>query len=128
MTLNSEIASRIRDYRPRLPHQRWTPVADQVRATVAAAPATCYEARRLLYAVGRLAMWADSGGLPRDPGVWLRTETSDAFVLSGCPGLDGSTVQTCRTWLRRTRESLVWVKRGEAPPVRISSLRRPQPP
>ncbi|MCH5677624.1 hypothetical protein [Streptomyces gilvus] len=70
MTLNSEISGRIRDYRPRLPHRRWAPVADQVRATVAAtAPATSYEVRRLLYAVGRLAVWADSGGLPRDPGV-----------------------------------------------------------
>ncbi|WP_280890217.1 hypothetical protein [Streptomyces sp. LBL] len=106
MTLNSEISGRIRDYRPRLPHRQWAPVADQVRATVAAtAPATCYEVRRLLYAVGRLAVWADSGGLPRDPGVWLRTETIDAFVLSSCPGLEGSTVQTCRTWLRRTREA-----------------------
>ncbi|WP_338683778.1 hypothetical protein QD712_25290 [Streptomyces acidiscabies] len=129
MTLNSEVSGRIRDYRPRLPHARWLPVADQVRATVAAAaPATCYEARRLLYAVGRLAVWADSGGLPRDPGLWLRTETIDAFVLSGCPGLEGSTVQTCRTWLRRTREALVWVERGEAPPVRIASPRKPQPP
>ncbi|MGW0825154.1 hypothetical protein [Streptomyces sp. NPDC002845] len=129
MTLSSEISGRIRDYCPRLPHRRWAPVADQVRATVtAAAPATCYETRRLLYAVGRLAVWADQQGLPRDPGVWLRTETIDAFVLSGCTGLDGSTVQTCRTWLRRTREALVWVQRGEAPPVRISSRRNPQPP
>ncbi|MFG3660176.1 hypothetical protein [Streptomyces sp. NPDC047706] len=57
MTLNSEISGRIRDYRPRLPHRQWAPVADQVRATVAAtAPATCYEVRRLLYAVGRLAV------------------------------------------------------------------------
>ncbi|WP_461067908.1 hypothetical protein [Streptomyces pseudoechinosporeus] len=129
MTLSSEISGRIRDYCPRLPHRRWAPVADQVRATVtAAAPATCYETRRLLYAVGRLAVWADQQGLPRDPGVWLRTETIDAFVLSGCTGLDGSTVQTCRTWLRRTREALVWIQRGEAPPVRISSRRNPQPP
>ncbi|WP_244188712.1 hypothetical protein [Streptomyces yokosukanensis] len=129
MTLSSEISGRIHDYRPRVPLRRWVPVADQVKATVAAAaPATCYEARRLLYAVGRLAVWADGQGLPRDPGVWLRTETIDAFVLSGCPGLQGSTVQTCRSWLRRTREALVWVERGEAPPVRITSPRSPQPP
>ncbi|MFF9486897.1 hypothetical protein [Streptomyces sp. NPDC014676] len=57
-------------------------------------------------------MRADSRGLPRDPGLWLRTETIDAFVLSGCPGLEGSTVQTCRTWLRRTREALVWIDLG----------------
>jgi integrase len=129
VTLSPEISARIRDYRPRLPEQGWDAVAEQVRATVAAtAPATCYEARRLLHAVGRLAMWADRQGLAREPGVWLRTETIDAFVLSGCTGLDGSTVQTYRAWLRRTREALVWVRRGEAPPVRISSPRRPQPP
>jgi hypothetical protein len=129
VTLSSEISGRIRDYCPRLPRQRWARVADQVRATVAAAaPATCYEARRLLYAVGRLAVWADQQGLPQDPGVWLRTETIDAFVLSGCTGLDGSTVQTCRSWLRRTQEARVWVQRGEAPPVRISCPRKPRPP
>ncbi len=49
-------------------------------------------------------------------------------MLSGCTDLDGSTVQTYRAWLRRTREALVWVQRGEAPPVRISSPRKPQPP
>ncbi|MFC5959197.1 hypothetical protein ACFP51_33665 [Streptomyces pratens] len=129
MTLSPEISDRIRDYRPRLPEQGWEPVAEQVRATVAAtAPATCYEARRLLHAVGRLTVWADRQGLPRDPGVWFRTETIDAFVLSGCTGLGGSTVQTYRAWLRRTREALVWVQRGEAPPVRISSPRSTQPP
>ncbi|WP_338897765.1 hypothetical protein WBG99_21005 [Streptomyces sp. TG1A-60] len=129
VTLHPDISRHIRDYRPRLPWERWAPVADQVRATVTAtAPATCYEAGHFLYAVGRLAVWADQGGLPRDPAVWLRTETIDAFVLSGCAGLDGSTVQTCRTWLRRTREALVWVERGEAPPVRIASPRNPQPP
>lgn len=129
VTLSPEISSRIRDYRPRLSQKGWDAVAEQVRAIVAAtAPATCYEARRLLHAVGRLAVWADQQGLPREPGAWLRRETIDAFVLSGCTGLDGSTIQTYRTWLRRTREALVWVQRGEAPPVRISSPRRPQPP
>ncbi|GHJ02614.1 hypothetical protein TPA0906_44790 [Streptomyces olivaceus] len=118
---------------PLIDHETWTGQgrtgADQVRATVAAAaPATGYEVRRLLYAVGRLAVWADSGGLPRDPGLWLRTEKIDAFVLSGCPGLEGSTVRTCRTWLRLTREALVWAERGAAPPVRIASPRSQQPP
>jgi integrase len=129
VTLSPEVSRRIRDYRPRLPRTRWEPVADQVKATVAAAaPATGYEAGHLLHVVGRLAVWADGGGLPRDPGVWLRTETIDAFVLSGCAGKDGSTVQTYRSWLRRVREALVWVQRGEAPPARLSSPRNPQPP
>ncbi|WP_405898268.1 hypothetical protein OG242_12685 [Streptomyces sp. NBC_00727] len=129
VTLNPQVSARIRRYRPRLPPERWGPVADQVRATVAAAaPATCYEAGHLLHVVGRLAVWADSCGLPRDPGLWLRTETIDLFILRGLTGRVGSSRQTFRTWLRRTREALVWVERGEAPAVRISANRRPQPP
>lgn len=94
----------------------------------AAAPATCYEAGHLLHVVGRLAVWADRSGLPLEPDVWLRTETIDAFVLSGCVGMDGSTVQTLRSRARRVREALVWVQRGEAPPARLSSPRDPHPP
>jgi integrase len=129
VTLSPEVSRRIREYRPRLPQRRWAPVADLVRATVAAsAPVTCYEAEHLMHVVGRLAVWADGGGLPRNPDVWMRTETIDAFVLSGCAGMDDSTVQTYRSWLRRVREALVWVQRGEAPPARLSSPRDPQPP
>lgn len=127
VTLSPEVSRRIRDYRPRLPRDRWTPVTDQVRATVtAAAPVTCHEAGHLLHVVGRLAVWADSTGMPSDPGLWLRTETIDAFILVGLTGRPGSTRQTFRTWLRRTREALVWVQRGEAPPVRIAASRSPQ--
>jgi hypothetical protein len=129
VTLSPQVSARIRRYRPRLPPQQWQPVADQVRATVAAAaPATCYEAGHLLHVVGRLAVWADSCGLSRDPGLWLRTETIDLFILRGLTGRVGSTRQTFRTWLRRTREALVRVERGEAPPVRIAANRRPQAP
>ncbi|MEU5190439.1 hypothetical protein AB0G83_25335 [Streptomyces klenkii] len=129
VTLSPEVSTRIRDYRPKLPPERWARIADQVRATVAAAaPATCYEAGHLLHVVGRLAAWADSTGLPMDPAVWLRTETIDAFVLSGCIGKAPDTLQTYRSWLRRTHEALVWVQRGEAPPVRLSAPRGPQPP
>ncbi|WP_254705485.1 hypothetical protein [Streptomyces vilmorinianum] len=129
VTLSSEVSSKIRDYRPRLPHTEWAPVAELVRATVtAAAPATCYAAEHLLHVIGRIAVWADRRGLPRDPGTWLRTETIDAFILSGCAAAKDSTVLTYRTWLRRAREALVWVQRGEAPPARLSSPRTPQPP
>lgn len=129
VTLSPQASARIRNYRPRLPRQQWAPVADQVRATVAAAaPATCYDAAHLLYVVGRIAVWADRTGLPRDPGLWLRTETIDGFILLGLAGQEGSSRQTFRTWLRRTREALVWVQRGEAPPVRIAASRLPQPP
>ncbi|MFI7341836.1 hypothetical protein ACIBUY_28330 [Streptomyces sp. NPDC050085] len=129
MTLNAQVSAHIRNYRPRLPAARWEPVAAQVRAVVAAvAPGTCDTARRLLYAVSRLAVWADAVGLPRDPGLWLRTETIDRFVLTGLAGQPGGTVQTCRCWLRRTREAVVWVQRGEAPPIRIKANRTPRPP
>ncbi len=129
VTLSSEVSSKIRNYRPRLPHRRWAPVAELVRGTVAAtAPATCYAAEHLLHVIGRIAVWADQGGLSRDPGTWLRTETIDAFILSGCVEVRDSTVLTYRIWLRRAREALVWVQRGEAPPVRLSSPRTPQPP
>ncbi|MFH8728654.1 hypothetical protein [Streptomyces termitum] len=129
VTLNPQVSARIRNYRPRLPAERWGPVSEQVRAVVAAAaPATCDIAQRLLYAVSRLAVWADSVGLPRDPGLWLRTETIDRFILSGLAGRPGGTVQSCRCWLRRTREAVVWVQRGEAPPNRIKADRSPRPP
>ncbi|WP_411098861.1 hypothetical protein [Streptomyces sp. x-45] len=129
MTLNPQVSAHIRDYHPRLPAERWEPVSGQVRAVVTAvAPATCDIARRLLYVVSRLAVWADSVGLPRDPGLWLRTETIDRFVLSGLAGRPGGTVQSCRCWLRRTREAVVWVQRGEAPPIRIKADRSPRPP
>jgi hypothetical protein len=39
-------------------------------------------------------------------------------VLSGLAGQGGGTVQSCRCWLRRAREAVVWVQRGEAPPLR----------
>lgn len=129
VTLSPEVSSKIRDYRPRLPYRRWAPVAELVRATVTAtAPATCYAAEHLLHVIGRIAVWADRRGLPRDPGTWLRTETIDAFILSGCVAAKDSTVLTYRTWLRRAREALVWVQRGEAPSARLSSPRTPQPP
>ncbi|MEU2390397.1 hypothetical protein [Streptomyces sp. NPDC007369] len=129
VTLSSEVSRKIREYRPRLPQTQWAPVADLVRATVTAiAPATCYETEHLMHVIGRIAVWADRIGLPRDPGTWLRTETIDGFILSGCTDVQDSTVLTYRTWLRRAWDALVWVRRGEAPPVRLSSPRAPQPP
>ncbi|ANH95424.1 hypothetical protein A8713_12990 [Streptomyces sp. SAT1] len=129
VTLPSEVSSKIRDYRPRLPHRRWAPVAELVRATVAAtAPATCDAAEHLLHAIGRIAVWADRSGLPRDPGTWLSFKTIDAFILSGGGAAKDSTMLTCRTWLWRARAALVWVQRGEAPPARLSSPRTLQPP
>ncbi|WP_242539426.1 hypothetical protein [Streptomyces albidoflavus] len=129
MTLNPQVSAHIRDYRPRLPAARWEPVSGQVRAVVTAvAPATCDIARRLLYVVSQLAVWADSVGLPRDPALWLRTETIDRFVLSGPAGRPGGTAQSCRCRPLRTREAVVRVQRGEAPPIRIKADRWLRPP
>lgn len=70
LTLSPQVSDSIRAYRPRLPCAQWAPVAGLVRATVtAAAPANCAQARRMLYAVGRLAVWAEQVGLVRDPGT-----------------------------------------------------------
>ncbi|NDK29102.1 hypothetical protein FSY75_32575 [Streptomyces sp. TR1341] len=127
--MGPEVSSKIRDYRPRLPNWQWAPVAELVRATVTAtAPTTCYAAERLLHVIGRIAVWADRSGLPRDPATWLQMETIDAFILSGCGATKDSTVLTYKTWLRRARNALLWVQQGEAPSVRLSSSRTPQPP
>jgi integrase len=118
MTLGEEVSRRIATYRPRMPAHVWTRVGPQVRTVVAAArPTTPDQARQAMHALARLAAWADAGGLPPEPDVWLRTETIDAFVLARVP----RSAVTYRSMLRRLREALVWVRRGEAPPVRMSA-------
>jgi hypothetical protein len=55
--------------------------------------------------------------LPDDPEVWLRHETIDEFVLTGCTDLAPRSAQTYRAWLRHIRATLAWLERGEqAPP------------
>jgi len=74
-----------------------------------------------MHALARLATWADATGMPARPELWLRTETIDAFVLTGCPGRSPKSVLTYRSLLRRLRDALVRVQRGQAPAVRMSA-------
>ncbi|MET7300370.1 hypothetical protein [Embleya sp. NPDC005575] len=121
MTLGEEVSRRIAGYRPRMPAHVWVRVGPQVRAVVAAArPATPDQARQAMHALARLASWADAGGIPPEPDLWLRTETIDAFVLAGCASRSPRSAVTYRSMLRRLRDALVWVRRGEAPPVRMA--------
>ncbi|MFE2974338.1 hypothetical protein [Streptomyces sp. NPDC059258] len=109
LTLNPQVSDRIREYRPRLPGDQWAPVAGLVRATVtAAAPANCGEARRMLYAVGRLAVWAEQGGLMRDPAFWLRHEIINSFIATGRVGPDDS-IRKFRSCLRRVSKAVRWI-------------------
>ncbi|MEU7458217.1 hypothetical protein [Streptosporangium roseum] len=71
----------------------------------------------MLHATTRLALWCRHRGLPDDPEVWLRHETIDVFVLTGCTDLAPSSAQTYRAWLRHMRASLAWLERGELPKI-----------
>lgn len=59
--------------------------------------------------------------MPARPKPWLRTETIDAFVPTGRPGPTPGSALTYRSLLRRLRDALVRVQRGEAPAVRMSA-------
>jgi hypothetical protein len=118
VTLDPDTSAKITRYRPRLPPPEWEKVADTVRMLVAAsADRSPYNVERLLHATTRLAAWCHRRGLPDDPEAWLRHETIDAFVLTGCTDLAPRSAQTYRAWLRHMRATLAWLERGEqAPP------------
>ncbi|MEV0115920.1 hypothetical protein AB0H77_22180 [Streptomyces sp. NPDC050844] len=86
-----------------------------------------YAVEDLLHVVARLALWAEGRGVDREPAAWLRNETIDAFVLTGCAGLKPSTLRTNRTWLRRVREALIWDD-GGSEGLRLSAPPVPAPP
>ncbi|WP_405141996.1 hypothetical protein OG589_32820 [Sphaerisporangium sp. NBC_01403] len=122
MTLDPVTSAKISNYRPHKPPPEWEHVADLVRTLVAAsAQMAGYSVERLLHATARLAIWAERHGLPRDPDFWLRHETIDTFVLTGCPDLAPRSAQTYRAWLRRMRAVLVWAERGEQTPPPMKS-------
>lgn len=128
MTLGPATSAKITEYRPRHAPPEWDLVADQVRMLVAAsAHMSRYSVERLLHATARLAIWCHRQGLPDDPQVWLRHETIDAFVLTGCADLAPRSAQTYRTWLRRMRAALAWIERGEhsPPPMTAPAHRLP---
>ncbi|HEX4814482.1 MAG TPA: hypothetical protein VFV66_17200 [Nonomuraea sp.] len=95
MTLDAETSATITGYRPQNPQPEWGLVAGHVRMLVAAsADRSPYRVQRLLTATTRLAVWCHRSGLPDDPEVWLRHETIDAFILTGCTDLAPSSAQT----------------------------------
>ncbi|MEV4889912.1 hypothetical protein AB0K48_11045 [Nonomuraea sp. NPDC055795] len=107
MTLDAETSAIITGYQPRKAPPEWDLIGDHVRMLVAAsAERSPYRVERLLSATTRLAVWCHRCGLPDDPEVWLRHETIDAFVLTGCADLAPSSAQTYRSWLRHMRATL----------------------
>jgi hypothetical protein len=126
MTLDPETSAKITGYRPRQAPPEWELVADQVRMLVAAsATMSSYSVGRLLHATARFAIWCHRQGLPHEPELWLRHETIDAFVLTGCTDLKPNAAQTYRSWLRHMRDVLAWAERGEhiPPPMKAPVTR-----
>lgn len=80
----------------------------------------------MLYAVGRLAVWAEQGGLMRDPALWLRHEIINAFIATGPVGPDGN-IRKFRSCLRQVSKAAIWVANGEPPLPRVSLSCTPPP-
>ncbi|MEU8143311.1 hypothetical protein [Nonomuraea sp. NPDC048901] len=129
MTLDAETSAKITGYRPQQVPPEWEQIAGHVRMLVAAsADRSPYRVERLLTATSRLAAWCHRSGLPDDPEVWLRHETIDAFVLTGCTDLAPSSAQTYRSWLRHMRATLAWLERGEQAPPPMTAPKKVSPP
>lgn len=120
MVLDPVTSAKITRYRPRKAPPVWDEVAPLVRSVVAATVSSVpYDVDRLLHVTGRLALWAETAGLERNPDAWLRNEVIDAFVLSRAGDIEASSVRTYRTWLLRVRDALAFSERGEAAPARM---------
>ncbi|MFG1949320.1 hypothetical protein [Nonomuraea sp. NPDC048826] len=129
MTLDAETSAKITGYRPQQVPPEWEQIAGHVRMLVAAsADRSPYCIERLLTATARLAVWCHRSGLPDDPEVWLRHETIDAFVLTGCTDLTPGSAQTYRSWLRHMRATLAWLERGEQAPPPMKAPKTVSPP
>ncbi|MER5426295.1 hypothetical protein [Streptosporangium roseum] len=129
MTLDPVTSAAITGYRPQNAPPEWDRVCGQVRMLVAAsADRSPYRVQRLLTATTRLAVWCHRSGLPDNPEVWLRHETIDAFVLTGCTDLAPSSAQTYRSWLRHMRATLAWLERGEQAPPPMTAPKTVSPP
>ncbi|GAA3257732.1 hypothetical protein [Nonomuraea helvata] len=129
MTLDAETSATITSYRPQQAPPEWEQIAGHVRMLVAAsADRSPYRVQRLLTATTRLAVWCHRSGLPDDPEVWLRHETIDAFILTGCTDLAPSSAQTYRSWLRHMRATLAWLERGEQAPPPMTAPKTVSPP
>ncbi|MER5646126.1 hypothetical protein [Streptosporangium sp. NPDC002524] len=129
MTLDTATSAKITSYRPQNAPPEWDHICGHVRMLVAAsAERSPYRVERLLTATTRLAVWCHRSGLPDDPEVWLRHETIDAFVLTGCTDLAPSSAQTYRSWLRHMRATLAWLERGEQTPPPMKAPKKVSPP
>ncbi|MEO3873675.1 hypothetical protein ABGB18_33105 [Nonomuraea sp. B12E4] len=129
MTLDPATSAKITSYRPQDAPPEWDHICGHVRMMVAAsADRSPYRVERLLTATTRLALWCHRSGLPDDPEVWLRHETIDAFVLTGCTDLAPSSAQTYRSWLRHMRATLAWLERGEQAPPPMKAPKTVSPP
>lgn len=129
VTLDPRTSAIITGYRPQKVPPEWEHVCGHVRMLVAAsAERSPYRVERLLTATARLAVWCHRFGLPDDPEVWLRHETIDAFVLTGCTDLAPGSAQTYRSWLRHMRATLAWLERGEQMPPPMKAPKTVSPP
>ncbi|MCH0559173.1 hypothetical protein [Streptomyces sp. MUM 16J] len=129
MALDSRTSSVIDAYAPREAPACWQEVGPLVKSVVTAtAERVPYSVEDVLHVVARLALWAEGRGVAREPAAWLKNETIDAFVLTGCAGLKPGTLRTYRTWLRRVRDVLIWDDTGESEQLRLSAPPTPAPP
>ncbi len=131
MQVSEADTARIRAYHPRIPADQWERIRPLVMALVTAVVGRVpYGVDDLLYVATRVAQFADEAGLPPDPGTWLRNENIDRFTISRCADrhFGPSTALTYRTYLRRMREALVWVDRGEAPSPKLHVSDEPSAP
>ncbi|HCA84961.1 MAG TPA: hypothetical protein DEQ61_05380 [Streptomyces sp.] len=99
---------RIQSYRPAGSPPGWSRVGDEVRRIVTrAAPELPYQARELLSALARLALFCDGEGMPATAEVWLAREVIERFVLVGCPHVGESSRGNYRSRLLRLREAVI---------------------
>jgi hypothetical protein len=90
-----------------------------------AAPATPGRAKALLFAAGRLAVFAERVGLELEPRVVICEPVLERFILAGCPGVSPATRRTLRTNLRALARALE--RYPEPVPVRLVRERAKQP-
>jgi integrase len=90
-----------------------------------AAPDTPARARALLFAAGRLAVFAERIGLELSPAVLLSEAMIERLVLQGCDGLRPASVRTLRTNLRALARSLE--RYPEPEPVALARERAKAP-
>lgn len=129
MALDTLTSSVIDAYAPREAPACWEEVGPLVKSVVTAtAERVPYSVEDLLHVVARLALWAEGRGVAREPAAWLKNETIDAFVLTGCAGLKPGTLRTYRTWLRRVRDVLIWDDTAQSEGLRLSAPPEPAPP